>query len=256
MKPLRVSILTLTGARVEAFALCEKYITRQRAITEDSLYEFEWIIVDDGGADWVSPTVFHPNLENRIVRPFPAWSPGQNTFNRNLEKGLAQCTGELIAFMEDDDWYSPHYLICMLDVWRTANLKPRIIGSSPAEYYNVRTGEHKILDNIFHASLAETIIHRSLIPVCNQILSRDNGITFFDVQLWREARMMSPGLDNFWLGSAGHSIGIKGMPGRPGIGVGHLDHPEWEKDDLELSYLRRRIGPEDAGVYRKYREGL
>lgn len=254
--PLKVSILTLTGARPEAFALCEKYVKRQRALTLDSEYEFEWIIVDDGGS-WPGMRLpEHENLSHAFYIPNSQWQAGENTFNRNLAYGLKYCTGELIAFMEDDDWYSPHYLLCMLDVWRTANLKPRIIGSSPAEYYNVRTGEHKILDNIFHASLAETIIHRSLVPVCQSILKQDQGITFFDVQLWREARMMCPGDSNYWLGAAGHSIGIKGMPGRRGIGVGHLDHPEWEKDDLEFSYLRRLIGNEDAEAYKKYREAL
>lgn len=261
MNPITVSILTLTGYRRAAFELCNKYVLRQRALTDDAHYKFEWVVVDDGGQDWIDPISDTYNLTVKRIETEIDWSTwparGGNTFNSNLELGLKHCTGELVAFMEDDDWYSPHYLLNMLDIYRTSNVKPMIIGSSPATYYNVRTGEYAILDNIFHASLAETIIHRSLIPICNEILSKaDDGITFFDVQLWREARLKHVVCghgEDFWLGSAGQSIGIKGMPGRRGIGVGHLDHPEWEQDDLNLTYLRSRIG-DDANAYQAFRD--
>jgi len=46
------------------------------------------------------------------------------------------------------------------------------------------------------------------------------------------------------------SVGIKGMPGRAGLGEGHAGHPRYAPDP-SLNVLRQWLGP-DAGHYARY----
>ncbi len=93
--------LTCTGDRPEAFALCEKWMTRQR-IQPD-----RWIVVDDG----ISPTPVSMGQDymRRIRRETG------HTLSLNLVEGLSRCDGCAVAFFEDDDWYSPEFLSTTLE---------------------------------------------------------------------------------------------------------------------------------------------
>lgn len=90
-----LSCITPTGDRPEALKLCAEYIRRQ------TFQGFEWIIIDDG----VVPISFVPDA--KIIRAEPK---DEVTLSRNLLLGLEVAQGDFIAFIEDDDWYSPGWL--------------------------------------------------------------------------------------------------------------------------------------------------
>src|SRR5690606_8566975 len=76
------TLLSATGARPEAWAICERLMARQ-----DYAGPVRWVIVDDGPEP--QPVTFQRDgwvLE--VVRPEPYWQPGQNTQARNLAAGL------------------------------------------------------------------------------------------------------------------------------------------------------------------------
>jgi hypothetical protein len=65
---------------------------------------------------------------------------------------------------------------------------------------------------------------------------------FVDLRLWGAAQG-----GRVWNPDARQMIGIKGMPGRAGIGIGHRPRGSWPKD-RDLAVLRRWIG-DDAEAY-------
>jgi len=74
-----LTLLTMTGARPEAWAICETLMLRQTFTGA-----VRWIIVDDG-------PIAHPITFSRamwvleVVRPIPFWVSGKNTQARNIE---------------------------------------------------------------------------------------------------------------------------------------------------------------------------
>ena len=77
-----LQIITATGARPEALALCHRWM-RAQTYTGQVL----WLIVDDGPAP--SPIEKMPdNWRTVVIRPAPFWQPGQNTQARNLLRGI------------------------------------------------------------------------------------------------------------------------------------------------------------------------
>lgn len=98
-----LTLLTATGARPHAWAICQRLMHAQRY---GGL--IRWIIVDDGPEP--QPVTFQRvGWRVDIVRPQPCWQPGQNTQARNLLSGLALVPDDdaRIAIIEDDDHYAP-----------------------------------------------------------------------------------------------------------------------------------------------------
>ena len=78
-----LTLLTATGCRPEAWALCERWMARQTYAGT-----VRWVIVDDGPDE--QPITFEREgwvLE--VLRPTPRWRLGNNTQARNLSEGLA-----------------------------------------------------------------------------------------------------------------------------------------------------------------------
>lgn len=238
---MSLAVITCTGGRPASFALCERWMARQTYRGQ-----LQWIVADD----CEPPTC--QNLSQIVVRPEPYWSPGQNTLGRNIQAGIASMIGinkglpdilkfDKIVFVEDDDWYAPGYLQAMSDVLDRAPLA----GEVPARYYNILTRQHWTgTMNPQHASLCQTAMRAELIPAladwCEQ------RCTQIDINFWRESTAKK-----VWVRNAG-CVGIKGLPGRPGIGMGHRPPASWPHDP-DGSVLRSWIG-EDAAVYEGYAE--
>lgn len=73
-----LTLLTATGARPQAWAICERLMMAQ-----DYSGPVRWVIVDDGKE--AQPVTFERDgwtLE--VIRPAPYWRQGQNTQARNL----------------------------------------------------------------------------------------------------------------------------------------------------------------------------
>lgn len=224
-----LTLLTATGARPHAWAICERLMAAQ-----DFAGPVRWVIVDDGPAP--QPVTFQRDgWELAVIRPEPFWQPGQNTQARNLLAGLAVIgPGERVALVEDDDHYSPDWLTTVDRELQLAEL----VGEARARYYNLQLRRGRQLSNSAHASLCSTAVRggalRALADACRR------QPKFIDLDLWRTARSRH-------LFGGHRVVGIKGMPGRGGIGMGHRDDFTGQADPSG-ALLREWIGS-DAELY-------
>lgn len=198
-----MNLLTMTGDRPEAFALCERWMQRQTFTGP-----VRWIIVDDGPVP--QPITFErPNWTVEVLRPEPFWAPGSNTQARNIRAGLELLHGDQrLAIIEDDDWYGPEWLRVVHDALE----KHALVGESHARYYNVPQRRARQLENAQHASLCSTGLRGPAIDQLKAVCRP--GIQFIDVLLWQS-------FGNSGLFRGENVVGMKGLPGRKGIGMGH-----------------------------------
>lgn len=217
---MKVSLLTPTCSRPVAFALCERYMARQTA-------EFHEWVVADSGATPVVPTMGQVHLH----RPM---EPGARNLARNIIDGLDACTGDVVLIVEDDDAYLPgHIAACLIGLKRNpAYGCPRLI------YFNVAHRCWVVMANR-GAALCQTAIRRELVPELRAAAvaayeANDFGI---DGRFWRSRQYMATGSQT--------CVGLKGLPGTPGLGIGHRPKSSRGKrwlPDPELKHLRRLIG--------------
>lgn len=218
-----LTLLTMTGERPEAFKLCQKWMSRQTYKGK-----VRWVIVDDGRTPSEVANVNSKwNIE--IIRPEPFWHPGQNTQARNILAGLDVInTDEKLVIIEDDDWYSPKWL----ETIDSELEKAELVGETHARYYNVSSRKAKRHDNRTHSSLCSSAMRgdaiRTLRSVCRP------GIQFIDILLWQAH-------SNNYLFDGSGVVGIKGLPGRAGIGNGHSSKFNG-KHDAKLEILNSWIG--------------
>jgi len=224
-----LTLITLTGNRPKAWALCELFMQRQTYQGQ-----VRWIIVDDGQE--AQPINFErKDWTLEVVRPEPFWQEGQNTQSRNLAAALELISEEdRIVFIEDDDWYSPNWLSIADQKLNEADL----IGERFAFYYNIQLKQWQQLRNGSHSSLCSTAIKGKAIAVLKRICQVNHR--FIDIALWR-----SPIPRRLFTG--GNVVGMKGLPGRGGIGMGHQRQPQF-KPDQSGEVLRKMIG-NDADLY-------
>jgi hypothetical protein len=177
------------------------------------------------------------------VYPTPIWQ-GQNTQARNIKAGVDALLNnfkkediEAVFIIEDDDYYKPNYLERMMarrgnfDIWGEVN----------TIYYNVLYRRYAANNNNAHVSLFQTAVS------VDGLLKLESCYyhKFIDCVLWTLLPNKLLFFENFL------AVGIKGMPGRGGIGAGHSRMMAM-KDDSNLYYLRSLIGEEDAKLYERY----
>lgn len=221
-------VITPTGGRPAQFShLCD-YLLRQRYVRD-----LRWIVVDD-----VSPaTVYRSEIETRLprnwelilLRPNSVWQPGDNTQCRNMSLALGHVEKfDKVVVMEDDDWYAPTFLYTV-ESWLDTH---DVVGEGQARYYNVPMQSYRQLINMNHASLCSTGLKGNAINVLRNIVERNEK--WIDIALWAEADGGMVYQQN------GLVVGIKGLPGRSGIGMGHrtLDGVR----DIDGTVLRQWIG--------------
>jgi len=224
-----LTLITMTGNRPEAWKLCEHFMERQNF---QGLVH--WIIVDDGKV--AQPITFHrEGWTLEIIRPEPFWQAGQNTQTRNIRAALEVVTpADRIAFIEDDDWYSPSWLAIMDEQLNEADL----VGERLAFYYNLKNQQYCQLSNGSHSGLCSTGIKGQAIDILKKICQVDRQ--FIDIELWKAPISRR-------LFTSKEVIGMKGLPGRGGIGMGHKPQRAF-KSDFSGDVLRKMIG-KDADLY-------
>lgn len=225
-----LQLLTTTGCRPKAFSLCQKWMKNQ---TFDG--NVRWIIVDDGEDQQTVDPVKDWDIE--VIRPKPFWKEGDNTQKRNLLKGM-DCIDHShpMVIIEDDDYYSPKWLQIVFDSLKECDL----FGEARAKYYNIQTRIFKDCGNNHHASLCSTAMKGSafdtFIETCH---SNDK---FIDMKLWKNFAGKRK------LIKTDHVVGIKGLPGRNNIGIGHR---LTGTNDPNLVSLKKLIG-EDYSHYLQF----
>ncbi|MCC7422015.1 MAG: glycosyltransferase family 2 protein [Planctomycetaceae bacterium] len=228
--------MTPTHDRPVAFALCERYMARQ---TYDG--PVRWIVVDDGTE---SVECHHGQEHIRL----PSIESPRESFRANWRAGLGEVdpTG-ITLFIEDDDWYSPEYIDRMVELLAEAT----IAGESRARFYNVRRRMWLVHPNRSHASLCQTGIRgEEMHDRVLHILKHDRRIESLDGRLWKRASV--PERAKLLRPASTMLVGIKGMPGRSGLGVGHASETQLASEgyakDPSLDKLREWVG-DDASNY-------
>lgn len=235
-----IALITPTGARPNQFALCKKWMQNQ-------VYHGKvvWIIVDDAVplSTEIVQEDFRENWTIHKVYPTPAWS-GENTQARNIKAGLSFLTDNYkeseidgVFIIEDDDYYKPVYLEIMTRLFGNFS----IIGETNTIYYNVVTRRFVVNPNRTHASLFQTAFRYDAIPYFEKCYYHP----FIDCVLWNLIPNRYLFFNNYL------SVGMKGMPGRGGIGAGHKSAFTM-KADMNMIYLKTIIGEKDASEYAGY----
>lgn len=225
---MKVSAITPTCDRPVAFALAERFMSRQTRQPD------EWIVADGGH----TPTKC--TLGQFVVRHDRVLPPGAANFGINLLNGIEHACGDVLVFVEDDDYYLPTHIETIAAL---AEQGRWLIGSEPVQrYYNVEKRWFRTFNNV-GASLCQTAIVRALVPKMRSVIVQCMHQKSFgvDTLLWRA-------LPTHWTFTNQMTvIGMKGLPGRVGLGVGHRPTAGWTTD-LQLRKLREWIG-EDADLY-------
>lgn len=226
-----IVLITPTGGRPEQFANCVKWMKNQTY--EKSVF---WIIVDDCvpttttfdrwslGCYW---NVYH-------MYPTPAWKVGMNTQGRNLKQALqlvkqlpvAEVKG--IFIIEDDDYYSPDYLQVMTEKLEGFDAA----GTVKTMYYNIPRKCYYRNNNVNHSSLFQIAFKPNVID----ILEDSCEDKFIDIKFCHNLKNL-----NLFASEKDLSVGIKGLPGRAGIGIGHRTNASYLPDP-DLEQLKHLLG--------------
>lgn len=229
-----ISLLTPTADQPIGFAQCEVYMRRQTVWGQLPL---QWIVVDDG----LTPIL--PTCGQTYIRRMRApQESGAASLCRNLLAGLPAVEGDVLCVIEHDDWYSPRHVEQLLA--QLADPQALIAGDAQQRYYNVARRLWRIYANR-GSCLCQTGLKRKVLShltrAAQRCLAHDSyGV---DATLWG-----SLPTETWRLDPSSTVVGIKGLPGRAGLGVGHRPHgPEW-KPDPACKQLRAWVGS-DAAFY-------
>jgi hypothetical protein len=238
--PGGITCITCTGDRPLAFSLCQKWMSQQ-TITPD-----QWIIIDDGVIKSDAANLKFTDYHRRN----PASSDSKHTMVLNLSLALDKIRNPKVLIIEDDEYYAPNYIE---EMSRKLN-NYEIVGIGRSKYYLINQYKYYRHTNMGHASLAQTGFKTSFLPNVKKCLPGDQ---FFDLRLWRIVNgsdaervpcdsQVKERITNSKTGIVFDDcdqmlyVGIKGMPGRGGIGSGHKDSG-WYKPDFNKIVLRQWI---------------
>lgn len=227
---MKITLVTPTCDRPEAFELCQKWIARQ------TIPYHEWIVLDDG----VRPancTMGQIHLRFEDTRGKASLA---NKINR-LMKQREIITGDCIAIIEDDDWYSANYLEVAAQRFSDYDM----IGEGRALYYNVRKLYWTLHTNMNHASFCQTLFRPTMFDDLEKVTRNLNP--FIDTYIWKEtsAKLRRKVYDPE---NRPTLVGIKGL--YPGYGVGHT--ATLKSIDADRTKLIELVGKEDASIYGKF----
>ena len=218
-----ITVITPTGDRPEAFDLLRKWMGNQ-IIRPD-----QWIVVDDGKV----PLQFTESFE--YLRRDPRIDDPEFTLSLNLQKSIPDIKGDKILIMEDDEYYAPQYIEEMshrLD-------DHEVVGINNGRYYHLPSGGYIQRRWMAQASLAQTGFRRSFLT---DFVKCIDGDTYIDTRIWRKAKGHLFDDENNKL-----YLGMKGLPGRMGIGYGHRDFSRFHQDSPDHKVLRQWCT--DADIY-------
>jgi hypothetical protein len=233
-KAQTITAITPTGDRTLAFSLCRRWMRSQTRRPD------QWIVVDDGRIP------MKPDRGFQYVRREPQPGDPRHTLDLNMTAALPFITGDKILIIEDDEYYAPGYVQAMasqLDGHEVA-------GIILARYYHLGSGGYCVNGNLHHASLAQTGFRSSFLPIFTKCVNQANTPDWLDIRIWKRAAKNGLFLDS----ATPLYLGMKGLPGRGGIGMGH-DPGSYQSWDKDRAVLKKWI-PTDFQVYLDVLEGM
>jgi len=240
---MNVVVVTPTGDRPASLARQARYLQRSvlPAGTNPS-----WIVIDDGVVPYAPPRI--DGWRTVYSRPKPMQGI---SLLRNLVVGLAEavlCGPDYVLIWEDDDWYSPSRIENQVGALiRGKADKVYLHGPASSIYYHVPQRMWRLMPNPRHASLFETAFSKELIfPMMEYFKDVEGDRISVDRSIW--SHFSSSGkIDPVTV--CRDSVGIKGMPGRKGIGCGHRPPTSPKNDwvsDPDRMFLTKLVGDADA----------
>ena len=242
-----IALITPTGSRLEQFKLCAMFMQRQTYKEKVT-----WIIIDDAypvTTDHVGEG-FKDDWTIIKIYPTPIWT-GSNTQSRNIAAGIDALLAnykedqiEAVFMIEDDDYYRANYLQRMMDRFG----KYKVIGEMNTVYYNVFYRNYFANRNTSHVSLFQLAFKPEMIPLFKTCYEE----RFIDFKFFEKlhAQLYVNRNEVLLFNENNLAIGIKGMPGRKGIGAGHGNTMNMLPDS-QMIYLTSQI-QEDAKLYEGY----
>lgn len=221
-----ITAITPTGDRPLAFALCQNWVKNQTVQPD------QWIVVDDG----IAP--LQQFIPMDYIRREPQPGELKPTLLINLKTAIPAITGDKIIILEDDEYYAPTYieeLSKRLD-------SHEVVGVGRSKYYHLPSGGYTVIGNMTHASLAQTSFRSSFLPKFVSLLV---GNMYLDMRLWKLAGKYK---HLFVDSGTPLYLGIKGLPGRGGVGAGHNPKIYRVKDTADRGVLKQWI-PGDFQIY-------
>jgi glycosyltransferase involved in cell wall biosynthesis len=193
-----------------------------RMLKAQSLQGFEIAIIDH------SPTSNQKDITQR-------YRIGYDSFrNRNFD---------LIAFIEDDDWYHSDYLKTMVAKWIESG-RPDIIGTNYTIYYHIKLHAWFTMHHSSRSSAMNTLIK----PDLNFSWPQDSE-PYTDIHLWNSLKGIT------FKPERHIALGIKHGEGLCG-GRNHNDKLErFINKDPNLLLLKENMDAESFEFYSKYFQG-
>jgi hypothetical protein len=192
--PPLVTLITPTGDRPDAFAMCERWIQQQ-----DYTGPIQWIVIDDGH------TATNTTQGQFYLREKPQ---KKHSLCRNIRSAIPHIKGECILIIEDDDYYHPHYISTMVGRLHKSDL----VGEVGAKYYYVRESKYYHFTEHKHSSLCRTGMKANVIDTLKKCAEGNNAS--IDLRLWAQWK----GSRETWKDLNQNQplcVGIKGVEGRP-----------------------------------------
>ena len=217
-----ITAITPTGDRPLPFTLCQYWMSKQ------TLKIDQWIVVDDGKI----PT--EPKVGMEYIRREPQPDDPERTLIENLRAAIPYIRGNKILIIEDDEYYAPGYVE---EISSRLN-HHEIVGIGRSKYYHLPSGYFAHLANTHQSSLAEMAFSRTFLSEFRNFLT---GNLYLDMRIWRAVDRRRAHL--FFDDKKPLHVGMKGMPGRHGIGGGH---------DTNHRIYRNRTRDESRAVLKKW----
>lgn len=151
---------------------------------------------------------------------------------------------DLIAFIENDDWYSPDYLEQMVSAWYDHG-QPDIFGTNYTIYYHLRLRAYFTFTHTHRASAMNTFIRPDM-----DIKWPSDHEVFTDSWLWQSYVHRSAGTWGLFSPPTPLALGMKHGVGLCG-GRSHIDKLE-RYANPDNGFLKRTLDPDSFEFYDKF----
>jgi glycosyltransferase involved in cell wall biosynthesis len=149
----KITVITCTGDRPEAFDLCKKWMKAQTVQPD------QWIVVDDGSEYIKQTREFEYYRRNKTPNDYT------HTLCLNILKVLPHIRNDRIIIMEDDDWYHPTYIDYMNRLLDKADL----VGIGKLIFYYPQTQSFMEKLTLKQPAFAQTAFRGCIVPVIKRI---------------------------------------------------------------------------------------
>jgi glycosyltransferase involved in cell wall biosynthesis len=232
-----ITAITPTGDRPIAFHLLRRWMSNQTVKPD------QWIIIDDG-----KDPMKLENLQpyEQYIRREPNQTDPKHTLVVNVDHAIPFIKGDKVFFCEDDEYYAPTYIERMISHLE----KHQVVGIGCSKYYHLPTGGYEQHGNMQHASLAQTAFDISVLSMVKHCIGFGMEIQWLDDRIWKEVVRANGKISSYIFIDQQESlyVGMKGLPGRTGIGIGHKPKTYKRHDDENRSKLKEWM-PSDYSIY-------